>query len=114
MTSTSFQGPSELECGCSKATSLELHTICDFLEELAPSKPSGVRLYRDLIEFVNDRPGHDRRYALDTSKIEMELGWCPEKSFKEGLLSTVKWYLENNNWWEDILCKEEKFNQGSN
>ena len=91
-----------------------VHTICDFLEELAPSKPSGVRHYRDLIEFVNDRPGHDRRYALDTSKIEMELGWFPEKSFKKGLLSTVKWYLENNSWWRDILCTEEKFNQGSN
>ena len=73
------------------------------LEELAPNKPSGVVHYRDLITFVKDRPGHDARYAIDASKIERELGWVPVESFETGLRKTVKWYLENKQWWERVL-----------
>lgn len=59
-----------------------------------------------LLEFVKDRPGHDRRYAMDSSKIENELGWKPAKSFKEGIADTVEWYLSNRNWWNRIITGE--------
>ena len=55
-----------------------------------------------LIEFVEDRPGHDIRYSLDSSKIREELGWKPKHSFKEGIRETVKWYLENERWWKPL------------
>lgn len=59
-----------------------------------------------LIKFVKDRPGHDRRYALDITKMKEEFGWSPKISFEEGLRSTIKWYLENKNWWEEIINGE--------
>ena len=77
--------------------------ICELLEELAPQKPSGVSLYRDLIEFVTDRPGHDARYAIDASKMHLELGWTPEESFETGIRKTVEWYLNNESWWRRVL-----------
>lgn len=57
----------------------------------------------ELIDHVTDRPGHDRRYAIDPSKIHSELGWLPETSFEEGIKKTIRWYLDNKNWWENIL-----------
>jgi len=75
-------------------------TICDLLDRLEPSK-SGSR--RRLISFVPDRPGHDRRYAIDPSKIERELGWRATETFETGIEKTVKWYLENRLWWQAIL-----------
>jgi len=90
--------------GHNEKTNLEVvETICDLLEELAPEKPAGVKNYRDLITFVKDRPGHDVRYAIDASKIERELGWVPEETFETGLRKTVKWYLDNRQWWERVL-----------
>ena len=90
--------------GHNEKTNLKVvETICDFLEELAPKKPAGVSNYSDLITFVKDRPGHDVRYAIDASKIERELGWVPEETFETGLRKTVKWYLDNNQWWERVL-----------
>ena len=77
--------------------------ICTLLEELSPSKPSGVNKYQDLITFVKDRPGHDARYAIDASKIKRELGWVPEETFETGLRKTVEWYLENSRWWKRVL-----------
>jgi dTDP-glucose 4,6-dehydratase len=77
-----------------------VEAICDLMDELQPKK-NGAR--RSLIQFVADRPGHDRRYAIDPSKIETELGWRPEESFESGLARTVRWYLENRAWWEAIL-----------
>ena len=77
--------------------------ICELLEERAPQKPSGVSLYRDLIEFVTDRPGHDTRYAIDASKMQSELGWTPEESFETGIRKTVEWYLNNESWWRRVL-----------
>jgi dTDP-glucose 4,6-dehydratase len=69
--------------GHNEKTNLEVvETICDLLDELAPEKPAGVKNYRDLINFVKDRPGHDVRYAIDASKIERELGWVPKKLSK--------------------------------
>ena len=72
-----------------------VHTICDILEDLRPEKPAGVKHYRDLITHVADRPGHDRRYAIDARKIQRELGWVPEESFETGIRKTVEWYLNN-------------------
>lgn len=71
-----------------------VHTICDILQELAPSD---IR-YRNLITHVQDRPGHDRRYAIDASKIQRELGWQPQETFKSGIRKTVQWYLDNQEW----------------
>ncbi|WP_202949104.1 dTDP-glucose 4,6-dehydratase [Billgrantia aerodenitrificans] len=75
-----------------------VHHICDLLEILAPDKPAGVNQYQDLITHVADRPGHDHRYALDTSKIREELGWKPRESFFSGMRKTVEWYLNNAEW----------------
>jgi len=77
--------------------------ICMYLEELAPNRPKGVKKYKDLIEFVMDRPGHDARYALDPRKFESEVNWSSKESFESGLRKTVKWYVENQEWWESVL-----------
>jgi dTDP-glucose 4,6-dehydratase len=69
--------------------------ICDLMDELAPHRAANSR---QLIQFVQDRPGHDRRYAIDASKIERELGWKPAHEFQSGLRETVQWYLENQAW----------------
>lgn len=74
-------------------------TICALLEELAPNKPAGVVKYEDLITYVTDRLGHDKRYAIDATKIYRELGWKPQESFETGIRKTVEWYLSNKNWW---------------
>ena len=81
-------------------TTLEMvHAICDVLAELRP-RESGS--YRDLIQFVKDRPGHDRRYAIDANKIGSELGWKPATDFEQGMKKTVQWYLANAAWCESI------------
>ena len=72
-----------------------VESLCDLLQELAPV---AQRRYRDLITFVQDRPGHDHRYAIDAGKIERELGWSPRETFESGLRKTVQWYLDNQNW----------------
>ncbi|OLQ86634.1 dTDP-glucose 4,6-dehydratase [Vibrio ponticus] len=74
-------------------------TVCSLLEELVPKKPEGIANYTDLIIHVEDRPGHDVRYAIDASKIERELGWKPEETFESGIRKTVQWYLNNQEWW---------------
>jgi dTDP-glucose 4,6-dehydratase len=76
-----------------------VHSICDLLDDLRPD-PRGS--YRQLITFVEDRPGHDLRYAIDCSKIERELGWRPQESFETGLRKTIQWYLDNPLWWQAI------------
>ncbi|MEQ3722929.1 dTDP-glucose 4,6-dehydratase [Alcanivorax sp.] len=79
-----------------------VHSLCDLLEELVPEKPEGVRQYRDLITHVQDRPGHDLRYAIDASKIERELGWAPRETFETGIRKTVQWYLDNSEWCQRV------------
>lgn len=74
--------------------------ICDLVDEVAGEAPQGPR--RNLVRFVEDRPGHDPRYAIDPSKIETELAWAPQKGFEEGLRETVTWYLNNRWWWERV------------
>lgn len=81
-------------------------TLCSLLEELHPNKPAGVERYEDLITYVKDRPGHDRRYAIDASKIAQDLGWTPEETFESGLRKTVLWYLDNRDWWQRVLDGE--------
>ena len=74
-------------------------TICDILDKL---KPKAIGSYKDQITYVNDRLGHDQRYAIDASKIEKELNWTPDESFSTGLEKTIKWYLENDWWWTPL------------
>ncbi len=75
-----------------------VESICQYLDRASTKTTS----HKDLIEFVTDRPGHDARYAIDSTKIKNELGWTPSVSFPEGLEKTVAWYLENRGWWEEI------------
>ena len=90
--------------GHNEKTNLEVvRTVCALLEELAPQKPAGVAKYEDLITFVKDRPGHDARYAIDAAKIGRELGWQPQETFDTGIRKTVAWYLENRDWWQNVL-----------
>ena len=90
--------------GHNEKTNLEVvRTVCALLEELAPQKPAGVAKYEDLITFVKDRPGHDARYAIDAAKIGRELGWQPQETFDTGIRKTVVWYLENRDWWQNVL-----------
>jgi dTDP-glucose 4,6-dehydratase len=77
-----------------------VETICDLLDRRRPLAGGGSR--RSLITFVKDRPGHDRRYAIDAAKIAGELGWQPKHSFEEGIAATVDWYLANEDWWRPI------------
>ncbi|WP_421710958.1 dTDP-glucose 4,6-dehydratase [Alcanivorax sp.] len=79
-----------------------VHALCDLLEELVPNKPEGLHQYRDLITHVQDRPGHDLRYAIDASKIERELGWTPQETFETGIRKTVLWYLDNSEWCQRV------------
>lgn len=85
--------------GRSERTNLQVVCdICDLLDELAPAG----RPRRELIEFVADRPGHDRRYAIDPSRTESELGWRAQESFESGLRKTVQWYLDHPDWWQPL------------
>ena len=77
--------------------------ICEILQEMKPSPAS--KSYKDLISFVEDRPGHDYRYSIDNSKISGQLGWKPKVPFRSGLQKTVEWYLNNSNWVKEILEK---------
>jgi dTDP-glucose 4,6-dehydratase len=78
--------------------------ICYILDEIIGRPPSGSR--RGLITFVKDRPGHDRRYAIDASKIRDELGWQPEESFETGIRRTIRWYLDNKRWTDNVISGE--------
>ena len=82
--------------GHNEKTNIEVvQTLCALLEQLAPKKPEGVAHYADLITYVTDRPGHDKRYAIDANKIQRELGWVPQETFESGMRKTVEWYLRS-------------------
>ena len=74
--------------------------ICSLMDKMAPDRTIGE--HETLIKFVDDRPGHDHRYAMDSSKIREELGWAPRETFESGLARTVRWYIDNRSWWERI------------
>jgi dTDP-glucose 4,6-dehydratase len=94
-------GESYMVGGRSERTNLAVvHTICDTLDRIQP-RADGVS-YRAQIAFVSDRPGHDFRYAIDATKLERDLGWKPLESFESGMEKTIRWYLDNRNWWEAI------------
>jgi dTDP-glucose 4,6-dehydratase len=78
--------------------------LCDLMDELAPDLP--VKPAQNLITFVRDRPGHDRRYAIDATKIRTELGWQPQETVEGGLRKTIQWYLDHRDWWQPLLSKE--------
>ena len=87
--------------GRTERTNLEVvHLLCDIVDKLVP-RPGGSSR-RDLVTFVTDRPGHDRRYAIDSRRIEQELGWRPAHSFEQGLRQTVAWYLEHRDWCDEV------------
>lgn len=91
--------------GNNERTNLEVvETICDILDDLSP-KNAGI--YRDQIIFVKDRPGHDKRYAIDATKLKTQLGWQPEENFDTGIRRTIQWYLDNRWWWGPI--REAKY-----
>ena len=81
-----------------------VHTVCTLLDELRARADS--KSYHEQINFVTDRPGHDRRYAIDASKIERELGWKPAETFETGIRKTVQWYLENQSWVANVTSGE--------
>ena len=91
--------------GWNEKTNLEVvETLCAILDELKPK--SDAKSYADQITFVKDRPGHDRRYAIDASKLERDLGWRPQETFETGLRKTVLWYLENETWINHVVSGE--------
>jgi len=96
--------------GNSEKRNIDLvHEVCRILDRLLPDSP---HLPHDsLIRFVPDRPGHDQRYAIDSSKIQRELGWQPSVTFEQGLEQTVRWYLENRSWWQKILQRGHRHDQ---
>jgi dTDP-glucose 4,6-dehydratase len=81
-----------------------VHTLCDLLDELKPREDG--KSYKEQISFVKDRPGHDRRYAIDATKISNELGWKPEETFETGIRKTVQWYLDNQDWVANVQSGE--------
>lgn len=90
--------------GCNEKTNLEVvHTLCDILDTLHP-KASGS--YRDQIAFVKDRPGHDRRYAINAEKIARQLSWRPSETFETGIRKTVRWYLDHQDWVAHVISGE--------
>jgi dTDP-glucose 4,6-dehydratase len=89
---------------CEKTNMEVVRTICEVLDKLLPGSPHVP--HHSLIRLVKDRPGHDRRYAIDSSKIESELGWRPRESFETGLMKTIRWYLDNTAWVESIRTGE--------
>lgn len=109
--------PGETYCigGSNERTNIEIvRAICAILDDLRP-RAEGSR--EGSIEFVKDRPGHDRRYAIDASKIRRELGWSPRHTFDAALRETVKWYLENERWVDDVISggyRIERIGMGNN
>ena len=93
--------------GGEEKTNLEVvNNICDILDDIYPSE--NLKSYKELLNFVEDRPGHDFRYAIDYSKLKNELSWQPKESFKSSLRKTVDWYLKNLDWIKNIT--RDKYN----
>ena len=90
--------------GRNERTNLQVvERVCDILDELSPDPALGSR--RGLITYVQDRPGHDRRYAIDATKLETELGWRAAETFETGLAKTIRWYLDRADWWQPLQAR---------
>ncbi|MDT8405571.1 dTDP-glucose 4,6-dehydratase [Sulfuriflexus sp.] len=90
--------------GNNEKTNLEVvNTLCGILDERVPEHPAGIKHYADLITYVDDRPGHDQRYAIDASKIMQDLDWQPDETFETGMRKTVNWYLDNQQWCQRVM-----------
>ena len=88
--------------GHNEKTNMEVvHALCQILDEMVPDSPYCP--HHNLIQRVTDRPGHDRRYAIDASKIQNQLGWKPQETFESGLRKTVRWYLDNKDWTDRVM-----------
>ena len=95
--------------GDSERANLQIvHKLCDLLDEL---RPRATGPYRELVTFVKDRPGHDFRYAIDSSKIRTELKWVPARDFETGIRETVEWYLANSDWTDGILSGQYRLSR---
>jgi len=89
--------------GHNEKTNLEVvHTLCSILDELVPNHPGGINKYSELITHVADHPGHDLRYAIDSTKTKQQLGWVPDETFETGIRKTVEWYLANAEWCQHV------------
>lgn len=92
--------------GNNEKTNIEVvNIICSLLDNLAPQHQNALSSYSKLINFVKDRQGHDRRYAINSTKIQRELGWQPKETFETGIAKTVKWYLDNTEWIKETASK---------
>jgi dTDP-glucose 4,6-dehydratase len=91
--------------GLNEKTNLEIvHVLCDILDEMRPlGSESSISKYSDLITYVKDRPGHDRRYAIDATKIQNELDWNPAETFETGIRKTIEWYLDHQEWVDQVV-----------
>lgn len=93
--------------GHNEKTNLDVvNTICTILDEAVPEHPANITRYEELITYVQDRPGHDQRYAIDANKIKNELGWSPQETFETGIRKTVMWYLDNKEWIDHVSSGE--------
>ena len=93
--------------GLNEKTNIEVVThICKILDDLKPRLDG--KSYKDQITYIKDRPGHDRRYAIDATKISNDLAWSPELSFEDGIKQTVNWYLNNQSWVAEIISRDHK------
>ena len=98
--------------GHNEKTNIEVvNIICDLLDKLLPL--SQYKPHRSLISHVSDRPGHDKRYAVDAKKIQENLNWLPDETFESGIEKTVKWYLENKKWCQNIKDKRQRYGIGN-
>ena len=88
--------------------------ICEILQEIFPPEHLKGKTYKDLISFVNDRPGHDLRYAIDTKKISKDLSWLPQEDFVSGIRKTVEWYISNLSWCSVVAGDSFKHRLGLN
>ena len=85
-----------------------VNSLCAILDDEVECYPDGVKRFSELINFVDDRPGHDIKYAIDASKIKSDLNWIPEESFESGLRKTIIWYLENKEWALRLIDRDKK------